>query len=217
MQQTDKNSIKSEKARQNTIVRAGLISILVNFLLAGFKIIVGFLSNSIAIISDAMHGLIDAISGVIVIISEKIAAHECHDKSRRKIERNATIIIAIVIIIAGVHILIESIEKIIQPEPVDYTPSTIIIITASVFVKLALGLYLKNKGRQVKASTLIASGVEALNDFLISLAVLASIIIYIVWQVDIEAYVSIFISLLIIKFGLEFIFPKLFHHHHLSH
>lgn len=205
------------QSRDHTIIRAGLISIVANFLLAGFKIIVGIISNSLAIISDAVHGLIDAVSGLIVIIGEKIASHERYAKNRRKIERTTTIIIAVIIIIVGIHIFIESIEKIISPEPVDYNLPTMIILVASVIVKLLLGLYLHSKGREIKADTLIAAGTEALNDFLISIAVLASAIIYLIWQLDIEAYVSILISLLIIKFGLEFIFPHFFHHHHLHH
>lgn len=203
--------------RERIILRAGMISIITNFLLAGFKTIVGILSNSLAIISDAIHGLIDAISGVVVIIGEKLASHERYAKKRRKIERATTIIIATIIIVVGIHIFIESIEKISHPEPVDYSLSTMIILIASVFVKLFLGLYLKAKGRQVNADAVIAAGTEAMNDFLISIAVLASAIIYLIWNIDIEAYISILISILIIKFGLEFIFPQFFHHKHVHH
>ena len=53
-----------------------------------------------------------------------------------------------------------------------------------------------------------------MNDMLISLAVLASVLFYYAWGVDIEAYISLGISLVIFKIGLEFIFPKLSKHHH---
>ena len=56
-----------EKSRERTIIRAGVITVLANFLLAGLKIIVGVVSNSLAIISDATHGLIDAISGFMML------------------------------------------------------------------------------------------------------------------------------------------------------
>lgn len=214
---TQKSSNNLTKARSQAIIHAGLIDIFVNFFLAGLKIIVGFISNSIVIISDATHGLVDAISGVIVIISEKLASHKRYAKNRHQIEHVATIIIAIIIIIAGIHILIESIEKIITPEPVNYTTPTIIVLIASVLAKSFLSLYLKKRGSALTAKTLIASSVEAFNDALISLVVLISVVIFLIWQVDIEAYISILISILIIKFGLEFIFPKVFRHHHLHH
>ena len=198
-------------------MRAGAISIVTNFVLAGFKIAVGALSNSLAVMSDAAHGLIDAVSGVIVIVGEKLAAHKRYADNRQKIERATTVVIALIIIAAGVHILIEACEKIAEPEPVDYAVPTMIVLVASVAVKLLLGMYLRRKSHEVRAETLAAASVEALNDSLISVAVLTSAVIYLIWGINIEAYVSIAISLLIIKFGLEFIFPQVFHHHHIHH
>ena len=203
--------------REQIIVRAGVVTILTNILLAGFKIAVGVISNSLAIISDATHGLIDSVSGIVIIVGEKLAAHERLAKNRHRIERITTLVIAGIIIIVGAHILIESVEKIIEPEPVDYTLPTMIVLVASVVAKLLLGLYLRRRGNEVKSDTLKASSTEALNDFIISLAVLGSAAIYLIWGADIEAYVSILIAFLIIKFGLEYIFPQAFYHHHVHH
>ena len=111
-------------------------------------------------------------------------------------------------------IFIESIEKIIEPEAPDYSAPTIIVVIASIALKSLLAYYLRQTGHKVKSSVLTASAAETLNDTWISVAVLASAIIYIIWHVDIEAYVSIIISVIIIKIGLEFIFPNLSHHHH---
>ena len=57
-----------------TVVKAGAIAIIVNLLLAIFKIFVGSVSNSVAVTSDALHGLVDTLSGAIVIISEKLGS-----------------------------------------------------------------------------------------------------------------------------------------------
>ena len=108
----------------------------------------------------------------------------------------------------------EAIEKIIEPEEVDYSLPVIIVLIASIIAKYVLAFYLKKTGREIKSNVLIASGAETMNDTLISVAVLFSAIIYLIWNVDIEAYVSIAISLIIIKVGLEFIFPKISRHHH---
>lgn len=203
-----------ENGRSKTIVKSGYIFILTNFLLALLNIIIGLLANSIAIISDAIHSMIDAVSGILVIISEKLAGHKKLNQHRQKIERITTIIIALIIIITGVHIVIESIEKIIEPETPDYSIFTIIILIISIIVKYALAKHLKTTGQKIKSKVVEASGAETMNDTWISVAVLFSAFIYLVWQVDIEAYVSIIISLIIIKVGLEFIFPHLTHHHH---
>ncbi len=204
--------------RSKTIIKSGWFFIGTNFFLAVFNIIVGLISNSLAIISDAAHSLIDAISGFLVIIGEKIASHKKFAEKRQKIERGTTIMIAIIIIFVGIHIVVDAVEKILEPEVVDYSLPTIIVLVASILLKYLLADYLKKTGSRLKSKVLTASGAETMNDTLISVAVLFSAIIYLIWQVDIEAYVSLIISIVIIKIGLEFIFPQIskHHHHHLE-
>ena len=207
-----------DKNRSRIIVRSGCLFILTNFLLAIFNIIIGLLSNSISIISDALHSLIDSVSGILVIISERLANHKKFSQKRTQIERFTTITIAIIIVAIGVHIMIESFEAIIKPEQVDYSPAAIIVLIASIAVKYLLAAYLKKTGKKIKSNVLIASGTETMNDTLISVAVLTSAIIYLIWHIDLEAYLSVIIAIIIIKVGLEFIFPHLskHHHHHLE-
>lgn len=211
-----KNPTKSDQkeSRSILIVKSGYLFIGINFILGIFNAIVGLLSGSIAITSDAVHSIIDSISGFLVVISEKLASHHKFSEHRARIERITTILIALIIIATGIHIFIESIEKIIEPEAPDYSAPTIIVVIASIALKYLLAYYLRQTGRKVKSSVLTAYAAETLNDTWISVAVLASAIIYIIWHVDIEAYVSIIISVIIIKIGLEFIFPNLSHHHH---
>ena len=204
--------------RNQTVIKSGYLFILVNFLLAIFNIIVGLISNSITIVSDALHSLTDTISGILVIISEKLANHKKFNQKRVQIERATTIIIAIIIMTVGIHIIIDAYEALISPERVDYSPAVIIVLIASIVAKYLLAAYLKNTGKKIKSNVLIASSTETMNDALISIAVLASAIIYLVWHVNLEAYLSIIIAIVIIKVGLEFIFPHLskHHHHHLE-
>ncbi len=206
------------KNRSKTIINSGRLFILTNFLLAIFNIIVGLLANSLAIVTDAIHSLIDAVSGILVVVSERLANHHRFSEYRQKIERITTILIALIIITTGIHIIIESIEKLIEPSTPDYSVATIIVLLASIALKFMLARYLKNTGKKIKSNVVIASGAETMNDTWISVAVLASAIIYLIWHIDIEAYISIIISIVIIKIGLEFIFPHLssHHHHHLE-
>ena len=203
-----------KESRSKVIVRSGYLFILTNFLLAIFNVAIGLLSNSLAIASDAVHSLIDAISGLLIIASEKIASLHKFSERREKIERITTIIIALIIIAAGADILIASIKNIVDPEEVDYSLPVIIILIASIVAKYSLAFYLKRQGDKFNSKVLAASGAETLNDAWISVAVLISAIIYLIWHINIESYVSILISIIIIKVGLEFIFPKIFHHHH---
>lgn len=206
---------KPDINHNKTVLQAGYIAIATNLLLALFKVAVGALSNSLAIMSDAIHGLVDTLSGIIIVVSEKLGANKRFAKNHEKIEHFGAILIAIIILIVGVHIIVESIEGIISPsDEITYSIPTIIVLVCSLITKLLLGKYLKNTGKKVKSDTLIASSVETINDSIISSAVLISAIAHLIWQINIEPYVSTLISILIIKLGLQLIFPKLFKHHH---
>ena len=60
--------------REKIVIRVSIISILANFVLAGFKAFIGLLANSIAIISDAVNNLSDALSSIITIVGTKLAS-----------------------------------------------------------------------------------------------------------------------------------------------
>ncbi len=207
-----------KNSRSRTIQKSGYLFILTNFLLAIFNIIVGILSNSLAIASDAIHSLTDSISGFLIIISEKLAAHHKFTQYRAKIERITTIIIALIITVVGVEIVVLSIKNIISPEEVDYSAPAIIVLIVSIIAKYLLAIYLKKTGKSIKSNVLIASGAETMNDTWISIAVLISAVVYLIWHINIESYISLIIAIVIIKVGLEFIFPHLskHHHHHLE-
>ncbi len=202
--------MKSKTTSHNrTVLRAGYVAIIVNLTLAFFKMIVGSLSHSIAIISDAAHGLIDTLSGIIIIISEKLGNSKRFINSHAKIERYGAILIAIIIICVGIHIITESIEAIASQEVAEYSPPTIIVLISSIITKFILSRYLKNTGEKAKSDTLVASSVETVNDSIISGTVLLAAIIYLIWGINIESYISILVSIIIIKHGLTLIFPKI--------
>ena len=216
MKKTQKQGSPNQKSstRSTEIKKSGYLFIATNFFLGVFNIIVGLLAGSLAITSDAVHSFIDSISGFFIIICEKLSSHHKLSDYREKIERLTTILIAVIIIVAGIDIIIESIEKILEPESPDYSLPIFIVLIASIAMKYLLASYLKKKGKDEHSTVLAASGAETMNDTWISVAVLGSAIFYLIAHVDIEAYVSIIIALLITKVGLEFIFPHLSHHHH---
>ncbi len=201
-------------SRSKTVVRAGALFIATNFSLAVLNFVAGILSNSLAVVSNAVHNLIDSTSGFVVVISEKLATSRHFLAHRAKIERIATILVALIIIAVGAHLIIEAVEKIITPEPAAYSPLALVILVVSLVAKYALAIFLNRTGQKLGSSVITASGAETMNDVWISLAVLTSALIYLIFGVDIEAYLTLAISVVIIKIGIGFIFPRLSHHHH---
>lgn len=190
--------------RGKIVVKTSIIGILANLVLVGFKASVGFLSNSIAIITDAVNNLSDALSSIITIIGTKLAGKapdKKHPYGYGRIEYVTSLIVSGIVLYAGATALIESVKKIITPEEVDYNAITLVVLVAGIIVKLALGLYVKKKGREVKSDALVASGADAFNDAILSISVLASAVIYMIFGVNVEAYVGVLVSAFIIKAG----------------
>ena len=194
--------------REKTIIKTSIISILSNIVLAGFKAFVGFLSNSIAIISDAVNNLSDALSSIITIVGTKLAgkpADKKHPYGYGRIEYMTSFLVSAIVLYAGITAFVESFKKIIKPETPDYSMITITILIAGILVKFILGIYVKKRGRDVNSDSLVASGSDAFNDAILSISVLASAIIYMLFKISLEAYVGVILSIVIIKAGVELI------------
>ena len=192
--------------RQKTIVRTSIIGILANVFLAGFKAAVGLLSNSISIVLDAINNLTDALSSVITIIGAKLStkpADKKHPLGYGRVEYLSAVIIAVIVLYAGISSIVESIKSIIEPETPEYTPIGLLIIAVAVAVKIILGTYVMRTGKKVNSDSLTASGKDALFDSIISASVLLAAAIYLIWGVSLEAYLGVVISIFIIKAGLE--------------
>ena len=192
--------------RSSQIIRTSWIGIIANVLLAAFKAVVGLLASSVAIVMDAVNNLSDALSSVITIIGTKLSqrpADRKHPFGFGRIEYFSAIIIAVIVLSAGITSLIESIKKIIEPTTPTYTTTTLIVIIVAIVVKLVLGRYVKGQGEKLKSDALIASGSDALFDAIITLATLISAGVMMLWNVSLDGILGALISLVIIKAGIE--------------
>ena len=206
------NILKQAAERNKIIVRTSIIGILANVFLAAFKTAVGLLSHSIAVILDAVNNLSDALSSVITIVGTKLAGKKPdknHPMGYGRIEYITSMLVAALVIYAGITSLVESVKKIIKPETPDYSTVSLIIIGVAVVVKILLGRYVKNQGEKVNSGALIASGSDASFDAILSASVFVSAIIFITTGFSLEAYVGVIISGFIIKAGIEMMLETL--------
>lgn len=198
--------LEIKQSRDSVIVRTSILGIVANVLLAAFKAVVGLLSNSIAVVLDAVNNLSDALSSVITIVGTKLAGRspdKKHPLGHGRIEYLSELIIAAIVLYAGLTSLIESIKKIITPEDPDYSLVSLIVIAAAVLVKILLGTYVKRTGERVNSGSLTASGKDALFDAILSASVLASAVIFLLTGLSLEAFVGVVISVFIVKSGIE--------------
>lgn len=192
--------------RGKTIVKTSVIGILTNVVLASFKAVLALFVNSIALLLDAVNNLSDALSSVVTIIGEKFANKDPdkkHPMGYGRIEYLSSMIIAGLVLYAGITSLVESIKKMINPSEASYTTVSIVVIGVAVVIKFILGKYVKRQGEKVNSTALIASGADSLFDSILSLSVFLSAIVFMKWGISLEAYVGTVISIIMIKAGIE--------------
>ena len=192
--------------RDRIIIRTSIIGILANVFLAAFKAAVGIVTNSIAIILDAVNNLSDAGSSLITIVGTKLAARQPdkkHPFGHGRIEYLSAMVIAVIVLYAGLTSFTESVKKIIHPDTPDYTVPALLIVASGVVVKILLGRYVKNIGTKVNSDSLVNSGEDASLDAVISASTLAAAVIFLVSGISLEAWLAAVISLIIIRSGVE--------------
>ncbi len=201
-----------KKSRDRVIIKTSIIGIITNALLAAFKAVIGIVSNSIAVTLDAVNNLSDALSSIITIVGTKLAGKlpdRKHPLGYGRIEYLTAMIVAGIVLYAGITALVESVKKIIDPQVPDYSTVSLIIIALAVVVKIFLGRYVKSKGQEVNSGSLVASGSDALFDAILSASVLACAILFMATGVSLEAYVGVVIAVFIIKSGIEMMMETL--------
>lgn len=218
---TDANSLKDVKetntspnasplsataGRDAAIVRTSIVGIVANVLLAGFKAAIGTITGSIAITLDAVNNLSDAGSSVITIVGTKLAGREPdreHPFGYGRIEYLTTIIISVIVMVAGLESLKESVSRIIAPETASYDTVSLLIVAVAVAAKVALGRYFIAQGKKLGSSSLVASGTDASMDSVISASTLVAALIYLATGLGIEAWLGAVIAVVIIKSGID--------------
>ena len=193
-------------SRQEKIVKTSIIGIIVNLILVAFKATIGILVNSIAITLDAVNNLTDALSSIITIIGAKLsrrAPDKNHPYGYGRIEYFSSVIIAAIVLWAGITAFMESWPKIFNPDVTSYTTVSLVIIAVAVVVKILLGRYVKSVGEDINSQALVASGSDALFDAILSLSTLIAAIISIFWHISLEGILGVIISIVIIKASID--------------
>ena len=194
------------QTREKIIIKTSLIGIIANVFLAAFKAVVGLMSNSIAIVLDAVNNISDAGSSLITIVGTKLAGKEPdkkHPFGYGRIEYLSAMIISVIVLYAGITSFVESVKQIIHPETPDYNAASLIIVAVAVVVKILLGRYVKGVGEKVHSDSLINSGEDATLDAVISASTLVAAGIFLIFHVSLEAWLGAIISLVIIKSGVQ--------------
>lgn len=195
------------RARYGTMV--AIVCILANTLLSAAKFLAGLLLGSIAITADAVNNLSDAGSSLIGLISFRISAKPAdrdHPFGHARIEYVASMIVSFLILLVGFELFRSSIDKIANPTAPDgeYIVLSVIILTASVLVKLWMALLNRRIGRRIDSSVMRATAADCLFDCISTFAALTSTVLYALlgWNF-LDGWFGLGVSLLIFWAGIR--------------
>ena len=187
---------------------AGVVGIVSNLILCIMKILIGLVSRSIAIIADGINNLADASSSIITLVGFKLASQpedEDHPYGHARIEYLTGLFISIVIIVIGLQLLRTSIDKILHPDPLEFSCLTIIILVAAILIKLWQSLFNRSIGRKIRSVTLMATAADSRNDVISTSAVLISVIVGKFTGIQIDGYMGCLVALFIIWSGIQLV------------
>jgi len=206
--------VKDYKNTKDPLVRdrygrlAGAVGIVTNVLLSGAKIAAGLLFSSVAILADGINNLADASSSVILLIGLRLAAKpadEEHPYGHARIEYITGLIISFLIIILGIQLLMTSIEKIRFPEPVEFSWLLVIVLVLSIIIKVWQAFFYIRIGETINSSAIKATGTDSRNDVISTIAVLLSLFIGKLTDVNPDGVTGALVALFIVYSGIQLI------------
>jgi len=199
-------------SREGIIASVSALGILVNLLVASAKIILGLLTASMAILSEGINNATDAATAFLTLIGSKLSSMrptKKHPFGFGRIEYLTGMIISVLIVLTGIELLKSSVEHIFHPVDPSISYLVLIIVAISAVIKFFLGQYTIVSGRKAESNALEAVGIECRNDSLVSLVTILSALVFLLFKLNVDAYASLFTSLIIIKAGGESLFSTL--------
>ncbi len=190
--------------RLNKVRQVLFFTLLLNMAVAVVKIVYGYKTDSLSMLSDGFHSFFDGTSNIIGLVGIWIASKppdECHPYGHRKFETLSTIAIAVLIFIAGVQILKKAYFGLTVPHDIEVTFLSFVIMAITLLVNAGVMAYETRKGRELKSDFLLADAVHTKTDIFVSISVVISLIAAKIGYPVIDIIAAFIIAFLIAKMG----------------
>ena len=183
--------------------KVALLSVGSNSALIVMKVVVGLLSGSVSIISEAIHSSMDLVASLIAFFSTKTSskpADEDHPFGHGKIEGISGIAEGLLIFVAAGLIVNEAIHKILEPGPIDLAWAAIAVMLASAGANVLVSRKLYKVAHEEDSLALEADALHLKTDVLTSLGVAGGVALTWVTGLHIlDPIVAILVACLIVK------------------
>lgn len=204
----DYENVSDISVREKYGQLAGVVGIISNVFLCVIKILIGIFINSIAIIADGINNLADASSSIITLIGFKLASmpeDEDHPYGHARIEYLTGLLISAIIIVLGLQLLKTSFDKVLNPDPLQFSYVTILVLIIAIAVKVWQAIFNISIGKRINSVALMATGADSRNDVISTTAVLISIIVGKAMEIQLDGIMGCIVALFIIWSGIQLI------------
>lgn len=195
--------------RQKVGIITSAVGIFLNILLFAGKFIAGLLSKSVAVIADAFNNLSDAAASIISILGFKLSSKSPdreHPYGHGRMEYIAGLIVSFLILVMGWELLKSAVNSIINPQKLNTSLVTVIILTSSILVKIFMFVMNLVAGKKINSPALIATAKDSLSDVISTGAVLAIVIVTIIFpniKIPLDGIAGIIVALLVLWNGIQ--------------
>ena len=201
---SDHENIKSPAVRHSYGMLCGIVGIALNLILFIGKFLAGTLSHSIAITADAINNLSDAGSSFITLAGFKLASQKPdpdHPSGHGRIEYLSGLFVSLLILLMAVELLQTSFDKILHPQETQISPLVVTILLFSILLKLYMAVYNQQVGKKIDSPALLATATDSRSDMISTTLVLASSLLSLFTNIQIDGYCGLFLGILILRAG----------------
>ena len=173
---------------------AGAVGIATNLLLFAIKLAAGLVSGSVAVMADAVNNLTDSGSSIVMLVGFKLAgkpADEKHPFGHARIEYLSGVIVSFIVLFLGLELGRTSFEKIISPQPADFSALALVILVVSVLLKLWQCFFYRSVGKTIHSDTVFATSSDSRNDAIATTVVLLGALITRFTSVNLDGFLGL--------------------------
>lgn len=193
-----------EVVRSNYGTLSSIVGICCNVVLFALKFLLGVVSNSIAIMSDAFNNLSDSASCIVTLFGYKLAAKPAdkdHPFGHGRIEYIVSFIIAVIILLVGVELFKSSFDKVMNPSPVHFSWIVLFSLILSILIKFWMSFFNKTLGTKINNSAMIATSKDSQNDVIATSATLVALVGSLFTDLPLDGAMGILVSIFVLFSG----------------
>ena len=202
------DDINNLKVRRNYGTLSSVVGIICNVFLFILKYIMGTLSGSISVVSDAINNLSDSAGCMVTLLGYKLAskpADKDHPFGHGRMEYLTALTIAVLILIVAFELFRNSVNKIIHPEKLTFSLIVLISLLVSILIKLWMSFFNAFLGKKINSSVMLAAAKDSRTDVIATSATCIAVISSLYTNLPVDGIMGLVVSLFIFKSGIDIV------------